>query len=112
MPTAATAATAMSSGALHELDDLALGGAGCRLSGAGRNLDRSVHDLPFSRNQSRDRRQLGCNLWSTPIRDCSPTVIPSRADTLASNVETALTWRIVVLDPFEPDALIDPRIGN
>lgn len=33
--------------ALHELDDLALGGAGCRLSGAGRNLDRSVHDLPF-----------------------------------------------------------------
>ena len=33
--------------ALHELDDLALGGEGCRFNGAGRNLDRSVHDFPF-----------------------------------------------------------------
>lgn len=33
--------------ALHELDDLAFGGAGCRLNGAGRNLDRSVHVFPF-----------------------------------------------------------------
>lgn len=33
--------------ALHELDDLAFGGAGCNFSDSGRNLDRSVHDLPF-----------------------------------------------------------------
>ena len=38
--------------ALHEFDDLASGGAGRRLNGAGRNLNRSVHDFPFNRNQT------------------------------------------------------------
>ena len=41
-----------------------------------------------------------------------PTVVPSRADTLTSNIKTALTRRVVVLDPFEPIVLINPRIGN
>ena len=38
--------------ALHEFDDLVFGGAGRRLNGAGRNLNRSVHVFPFNRNQT------------------------------------------------------------
>ena len=33
--------------ALHELDGLTFSGARRNINGTGRNLDRSVHDLPF-----------------------------------------------------------------